>query len=222
MISSDLLRPFLTQKKMLTETQVFPQELIDAVAYLNEQNLQASNRNTDGRFNSIDDEKTIVKSLLEEYKENNVEAEDRKWFDHSLFNYYIQIKSSDVEKGASDNFNSKEAILYALTDMTVEEIDKVRSWPAFEHALLTRRCDYNDRDVYIFIMDKKSGRVYLNSLKSLNVLTANGNNLPFQIKWKENLTPVVRSGEEAYNFITSKYKESVEKKLNHHPLYNFL
>ena len=201
---------------------MFPQELVDAVEYLNSVNIIASKRNRDGRVNSVDDEEYIVQLLTEQYKENNQEAEQRSWYDDRLFNHPLQIKSSDFTKGASDNFNAKLALLYAFTDMTEEEIIKVHRWSKFELSLATRRKDDNGRDYYIIVMDKSTGKVHLNSLKKLAKLTTNGNNLPFQIKWQDNIVPVERTPEEAYNFVISAYKESVHKKLNQHTLVDFL
>lgn len=201
---------------------MFPQELVDAVEYLNSSNIIASKRNRDGRVNSVDDEELIVQLLSEQYKENNVEAEQRSWYDDRLFGHPLQIKSSDFTKGASDNFNAKLALLYAFTDMTEEEIIKIRSWSKFEFSLATRRKDDNGRDYYIIVMDKSTGKVHLNSLKKLAKLTSNGNNLPFQIKWQDNIVPVERTPEEAYEFVINTYKESVHKKLNQHTLVDFL
>ena len=78
------------------------------------------------------------------------------------------------------------------------------------------------RDYYIIVLDKTTKRVYLQSLKSLQKLTSNGNNLPFQIKWKDNTEPVERTYLESYEFLISTYKESVTKKIMSHEGYNEL
>jgi len=59
-------------------------------------------------------------------------------------------------------------------------------------------------------------------LKSLQKLTSNGNNLPFQIKWKDNVKPVKRTYLESYCFLIHSYKESVTKKIMAHEGYNQL
>ena len=62
----------------------------------------------------------------------------------------------------------------------------------------------------------RTNEVHLTSLKSLNKLTANGNNLPFQIKWADNTQPVQRNYGQAYDFLVGCYKESVRRKINSH------
>ena len=71
-------------------------------------------------------------------------------------------------------------------------------------------------------MDKTTKKVYLQSLKSLQKLTSNGNNLPFQIKWKDNVKPVERTYLQSYNFLIDSYKESVTKKIMSHEGYDQL
>ena len=72
------------------------------------------------------------------------------------------------------------------------------------------------RDSYIIVLNKATGVVYLQSLKSLNKLTSNGNNLPFQIKWKDNILPEYRNYRQSYDFLIECYKESVRKKIGSH------
>ena len=198
---------------------MFPLILVEAVNYLNTLNLKASSRNRDGRINSIDDEKTLIDVLIQKYEEEIEEADQRDWFDVRMFGFPNQLKSSNYSTKASDNFNAKLALLYALTDMTEEEIGKVRRWSQFEQSLRDRRDDNNGRDYYIISMDKKTGECHLASLKTLNKITPNGNNLPFQIKWSENTQPVQRTGSESWDFlIKCGYKLSVRKKLAQHDL----
>ena len=139
-----------------------------------------------------------------------------------MFGHPIQIKSSSYSKGASDNFSSKAAILYALTSLSEEEIQKVRGWESFESSLLQYANEENDRDYYIISVNKDDSTVHLSSLKSLNKLTPNGNNLPFQIQWKNNVETVERNYDEAYSFIVGAYKESVKRKISVHSLHDVL
>jgi hypothetical protein len=198
---------------------MFPSILVEAVSYLNTLDLKGSTNNRDGRVNSIEDEKTLIEVLVEKYNDDIEEAKQRDWYDVRMFGFPNQLKSSDYGKKASDNFSAKLALLYALTDMTEEEIYKVRTWSQFERSLRDRRDDNNNRDYYIISMDKKTGECHLSSLKTLNKITPNGNNLPFQIKWSENTQPVQRTGAESWDFlIECGYKPSVRKKLAQHAL----
>jgi hypothetical protein len=107
--------------------------------------------------------------------------------------------------------------LYALTSLPEDQVN-IQRWSKFEEALLNYSERDNGRDYYIFVLDKGTGNVYLTSLKSLRSLTSNGNNLPFQIKWAENLEPEQKSFEEAKKLIIGAYKKSVTAKINAHPL----
>lgn len=193
----------------------FPHELIDAVNYLCGI-VTISENHEDGRVNSITDEDTVIDLLLEKYGEENVEKPSaRCWWDVKLFGYYLNIKSSDFKKGASDNFSSKAAILYALTDLPEDKVN-VTSWAKFQDALKNHSGTENNRDYYIIVVDKGTRKVYLQSLKCLQKITPNGNNLPFQIKWKDNTQPVERNYGQAYEFLVECYKESVRRKINAH------
>ena len=49
--------------------------------------------------------------------------------------------------------------------------------------------DNINRDYYYLVIDKKNNsNIIINSIKGLTKLTPNINNLPFQIKWKDNQT----------------------------------
>lgn len=205
---------------MKRTTMNFPTYLTEAVEYLSGL-VTISENHEDGRVNSIDDEETVIQLLEEKYGDAVERPKARDWFDVRLFGHPIQIKSSSYSKGASDNFSSKAAILYALTDLDEDSI-KVRGWEQFETALLKNSGEENNRDYYIISVNKDDSQVHLTSLKSLQKLTPNGNNLPFQIQWKNNITPVDRSYDEAYKFIVSCYTKSVEKKLSVHKLYDLL
>lgn len=193
----------------------FPQQLVDAVNYLSGI-VTISENHEDGRVNSITDEDTVIDLLIEKYGIENVEKPPaRCWWDVKLFGYYLNIKSSDFNKGASDNFSSKAAILYALTDLHEDKVNTT-SWKKFQESLKNHSGTENNRDYYIIVVDKSTQNVYLQSLKSLQKLTPNGNNLPFQIKWSDNTHPVQRDYGQAHEFLVESYKESVRRKINAH------
>jgi hypothetical protein len=199
----------------------FPTELTEAVNYLS--GLVTINEDhEDGRVNSIADEETVIVLLEEKYGDNVERPKAREFFDVRLFGHPVQIKSSSYSKGASDNFSSKAAILYALTTLTEEEVMSVRGWEKFESSLLQFANEDNDRDYYIISVNKDDSSVHLSSLKSLKKLTPNGNNLPFQIQWKNNIETVDRTFEDAYRFIIGAYKSSVQKKISVHSLFDVL
>ena len=204
---------------------MFPENLKKVLNYLNKiGKMKANSGHEDGRVNSISDEDDIIKLLVDKFGENNIELQPpREWYDVRIYGIPCQIKSSDFIKGASDNFSSKLAILYAFTDLDEEELKSGTStWKGWQNKLLEHRNDNNNRDYYILVFDKSTGNFHLQSLKMLKKLTPNGNNLPFQIKWKDNVDPVLRTGTEAYNFVIDIYAQSVEKKRNSHDGYEKL
>ena len=193
----------------------FPTKLLEVLAYLNSITVDVCEEHEDGRVNSIDDEGTIIDLLIEKYGEENIiKPPPRCWWDVKIFGYYFNIKSSKYGS-AADNFSSKAAILYALTNLPEDNLN-VTSWKKFQDALINYGGKENNRDYYIFSLNKTNNEVHLTSLKSLTKLTANGNNLPFQIKWKDNTESVQRTYGQAYDFLVGCYKESVRKKITAH------
>lgn len=194
---------------------MYPFELIKVSNFLNQINIEISEKHGDGRVNSIDDENTIIRLLRDEFGIENVEEPPpRHWWDVKVFGYPINIKSS-AYGSAADNFSSKEAILWALTSLTEDNI-RTRSWKDFQDKLATGKDADNGRDYYILSVNKRTNQVHLSSLKTLNKLTPNGNNLPFQIKWADNTQSVERTHRQAYDFLVGCYKESVKKKIAAH------
>ena len=109
-----------------------------------------------------------------------------------------------------------------MTTLTESRSDVVRGWEKFESSLLQYANEDNDRDYYIISVNKDDSSVHLSSLKSLKKLTPNGNNLPFQIQWKNNIETVDRTFDEAYKFLIGRYKSSVQKKISVHSLFDVL
>ena len=199
----------------IPENPMFPAKLLEVVEFLNSISIAVSESHEDGRVNSIDDEDTIIDLLIEKYGEENIiKPPPRCWWDVKIFGYYFNIKSSKYGS-AADNFSSKAAILYALTDLPEDKLN-VSSWKKFQDALSNYAGQENNRDYYILSLNKTNNEVHLTSLKSLSKLTANGNNLPFQIKWKDNTNPTQRTYSEAYDFLVGCYIDSVRKKISAH------
>ena len=194
---------------------MFPFILVQVVEFLNSIKITVSENHEDGRVNSIDDEDTIIDLLVEKYGEENIQRpKAREWWDVKVFGYPLQIKSSKYGS-AADNFSSKAAILYALTNLPEDKVT-VTSWQKFQQALIQYGLEDNNRDYYIFSLNKVTNEVHLSSLKTLRKITPNGNNLPFQIKWADNIEPVQRTHRQAYEFLVECYTESVRRKIGAH------
>ena len=200
---------------------IMTKELRDAVKFLNETNIALCEDHEDGRYNSTIDEDTIIDLLEEKYGEENIERPPaRWWWDVKVFGLPVNIKSSAFK--TADNFSSKQAILWALTDLTEDEVEEVRDWQMFQNLLGERGKYENTRDYYCIVLNKTTNEVHLASLKTLSVLTPNGNNLLFQINWSRNTNSVCRTHSEAYDFLVGAYKKSVEKKVSVHEGYETL
>ena len=191
---------------------MFPTELIEAVEYL-QSRVTASRRHGDGRVNSIDDEKSIINELIAKYGDAVEKSADRDWKDVTLFKYKVNIKSSSMT--GADNCSAKVALLYCFTDAKLKS-----GWKHFYTSL--QSVVDTGRNYYFIVLDKNTGKVYLQSLLTLARLTPNGNNLPFQIVWKDNIVPVQRTFQEAYDFLIGGFKESVKKLLEAHAEYENL
>lgn len=173
----------------------------------------------DGRLNSIKDEETLI-DKIKQVAENSggefqvYEPPPRHWYDLKVNDIPIQIKSSS---GQTDNWSSKKALLWALSDLSMKEVDAtLNRHKAIQEKLgsisFLKNRDYRDMD--ILCIDKNTGKVHHKTLCSLSKLTSNGSNLPFQIPWKANLQsqPVTRNHREAFAFIVGAYIGSIKKK----------
>lgn len=192
----------------------YPAILTEVTEFLNSVTIFVNGDHEDGRVNSINDEKTITDILVKKYGNDIQIPKVRDWWDVKIFGYPCNIKSSKYES-AADNFSSKAAILYALTDLPEDKV-KVVSWHKFHQALMDHSAEDNYRDYYILSLNKRNNEVHLSSLKTLEKLTPNGNNLPFQIKWRDNTNPVWRTHRQAYEFVVESYKESVRRRISAH------
>jgi hypothetical protein len=196
---------------------MFPMILVKAVSFLNGKGISCCFDHEDGRVNSIKDEDEIITQLEKHFGKSMIQRPSaRDWWDVKIAGFPVQIKSSDVARGCADNFSSKAAILYALTYLPENKV-VVKQWAEFEECLLKYSDVENDRDYYIVVLDKGTKKLHLTSLKSLSKVTPNRSNLPFQIKWKDNLSPVSRSFQESKELLIGAYKRSVMAKLAAHP-----
>lgn len=173
----------------------------------------------DGRRNSCVDEDNIIKTLRQSFSIE--EPPPRHWYDCLMWYedvcYPVQIKSSTCK--TADNWSSKKSLLYALTNLSIEEIDAhPNSNKEIEESLLRYASDDVERDMLIVLLEKPTQRLHVLKLKELYRLTTNGSNLPFQVNWGVQLRngPQRRSQRAGRQFLVGAYLGSVEKKLNQH------
>jgi len=168
----------------------YPQELIELVMFLHQlqsETISFSKSNTDGRINSVEDENTIIKLLVEKYGSSIIVPPPRSWCDFIYqtgnTKYYINIKCST---GTTDNAFNKKALVFSLTDLAPEKI--IDSMNFTKMISLIDENMKNERDIeseyfYLYV-DKKDGTVFIKSLLDIQNLVSNPTN-KLQINWKK-------------------------------------
>ncbi len=138
----------------------------------------------------------------------------REWFDFSIQEkgkfYPVNIKITDTTH--ADNLNCKLGIYFALTGLIPDMPNEI-NWNTFikrlyDNIMLEGEVE---QDYYFLIINKKNNvDIFCNSLKGLEKLTPNGNNLPFQCKWDTNRKHTKRSFKEAENFLLQALADSIK------------
>jgi len=159
--------------------------------------------NNDGRTNSCIDEDVVIKSLQIKFKNIIKIPKIRMWYDilikDRLYGWIlVNIKSTSTT--TCDNIGNLATCVYAYTN---ENLD-LHSEQTFENGKMSRiiidnliNKKYNlqqKKDYYFIVLNKMDNQeIIINSIKGLTHMTANLNNLPFQVCWKKN---------KIYNFTT--------------------
>lgn len=169
----------------------------------------------DGRINSINDEENLFSIIKANPPEGYIilDAPPRYWYDFALVNdtefYPINIKSTTGR--SADNISSKEGMYYALTGRDPKE-DKITNFESFNKKITEYYNEDTAADYFFLILFKEQGTLFFTSLKRLEILTSNGNNLPFQCKWGNNIKYTKRSCHEQSKYILNVYIESFLKR----------
>lgn len=164
--------------------------------YLKSQAFQFSTQNGDGRINSCLDEDEIIKILIEKFEDKIKKPKIRMWYDILAFDFiygWIPINIKTTSTLTSDNTGNLAMCVYAYTDEMLN-IHRVKSYEngAMSEILFdklkTKKYNTNHKKDYYFIVLNKTdpSDIIVNSLKGLTILTANINNLPFQVCWDKN------------------------------------
>ena len=141
-----------------------PKILNEIVEALKKSNLKAVTENTEGRVNSKKDEDKIIAWLQKQpqfasrIKEGVLRSfSDMIVVDDQGIEHVVNIKTS---VGSSDNAFSKLGILWALTDLTVEDYKKLKISNKIKDArfaeLVVKHKKETDRDYWYLSLDKKN------------------------------------------------------------------
>lgn len=164
--------------------------------FLKTQKIKFSNQNADGRINSCIDENEIIELLIKKFGIKIKKPKIRMWYDilaHDNMYGWIPINIKTTTTITSDNTGNLTMCVYAYTNETLD-IDNDKSYENGKmsnilfNKLKNKEYNTNNKKDYYFIVLNKmdSNDIIINSVKGLTVLTANINNLPFQICWNKN------------------------------------
>ena len=174
------------------------------------------NNTEDGRIKSAMIEKFIISKILGQFPIHDP-PKARCWFDFSItvndVLYPVNIKVSNF--GAADNLNCKLGIYYALTGK-VPKFSNESDWNKFFYRLASNIKE-NDKDYYFLVLNKDNPRqILVQGLKTIRELVPNGNNLPFQCNWGNNIEPVNRPFDNAKDYLLSCLGKSTKLRANIH------
>lgn len=180
-----------------------PKILNDIVEALKKSNLKAVNENTEGRVNSKKDEDKIIAWLQKQPKfKNRIQAgvlrsfSDMIVIDYDGSKHVVNIKTSI---GSSDNAFSKLGILWAFTDLTIEQYAEFKiankiSDKKFAELIIKYKKE-TTRDYWFLSLDKKDfSHVIVRGVKQITHWSKNPTN-NLQIMWnKEHESPPNTAG----------------------------
>lgn len=141
----------------------------------------------DGRINSIMDEDTILKELIERFGERIIKPKSRYFYDFM----FVQDENTRLpfnikcSNGGTDNAMNKKAIVYSLTDLSNENIHSNMTYNVMRDKIdnnLKCKRDTSKEYYYIYI-GKKDKTIIIKSLLDIQNKKSNPSNI-FQIDWK--------------------------------------
>lgn len=193
---------------------MIPQQLTDIQNFLVSNAVTLSRRFNDGRINASINEDEIIKAIQPRF---DIEfPHHRHWYDFAIRNgaEKIPVNIKVTSTSTADNVQCKLGMYYALTGI----------WPTFanempwgEYFSLLKRdlSKKTDKDYYFLVVSKRSASdVFCTSLKQIQTLVANGNNLPFQCNWGNNRSPHSRTHDAAIRFLLGKFYDSIKLRAN--------
>lgn len=187
----------------------------------------------DGRTASIRNEGEIREQLVKRFKDEGDQIDGfkiktpdgtRSWYDfaleHQATNSLVPVNIKSTNGASSDNCGSKEGVFYSLTGQLPSGAIG-RDYETYFEALCAGIKEAltaphrQTRDYYFLICLKSEGqapRFFVQTLRSIQVLTPNGNNPPFQCAWARNQVRVERSFPDGVLFVLSAYQASMQQR----------
>lgn len=188
---------------------MLPQMLLEMVDFLRTQNFTLSIQSRDGRINSAFNEDEIFTLLEQNFSINRPNMRDWVDFSFSENEIFIPVNIKVSTTKTADNLNCKLGIYYALTGQ-IPAFNNGVSWENY-FKTLSENLQENTADYYFLIINKDNPNdVFATSLKGLESINPNGNNLPFQAKWDSNRNHIHRDFTQAKEFILTTFEESLK------------
>ena len=182
------IRGYFSRKKYL------PIILYTIKNYLLSKNIDFSKENDDGRINSCIDESKIIDLLTQKFGDRIKKPKIRMWYDilanDNLYGW-IPINIKTTTTSTNDNTGNLAMCVFAYTN---EKLDFNKTYnngkmsKILSEKLKQKKYNYNYKKDYFFLVLNKNNinDIIINSTKGLSELTANINNLPFQVCWNKN------------------------------------
>lgn len=205
----------MLQKLSIMANNNIPQILTDISKHLSARPFKISAKNQDGRINSAINEDEVLNYLERTFsfgKYKLVRPQARDWFDFAIEGNqdFFPVNIKVTMTTTTDNLNCKLGIYYALTGLKPSFGNEI-GWLSFFEKLKDAFGKHKDKDYYFLIVNKSNlSDVFCSTLKCINNLTPNGNNLPFQSRWQDNHTLVSRSFEDAADYIMNTFATSIK------------
>jgi len=198
LITDNIIEKIITIQKWFRGS-IFRLKNLPLILYKIQKYLQSvifkfSNDTNDGRINSCIDEDQIILLLLEKFNNRIIKPKIRMWYDILVYdNYYnwIPVNIKTTTTTTSDNTGNLAMCVYSYTD-EILDLNKCYENGKMSELLFVKLQEkhynkINKKDYYFIVLNKLNrSDIIINSVKGLTLLTANVNNLPFQVKWNKN------------------------------------
>ena len=212
----NLLKKGIEYEEENNNMSVLPKILEDIQKYLKDYKIDISAPvEGEGRGGSLKDEGSVKKALRESpYKQFVLGENARKFGDIIVVGedgceYVVNIKTS---LGGSDNCFSKAGIVYALTNLSADNIPRSMNYNKMKQLIEENKTDIPPwKDYYFLCIDKdNASNVMIRGAKQIANWKTNPSNV-LQINWKKEKIsePVNRTWEEAYDVLINGAKKSL-------------
>ncbi|GAA7864144.1 hypothetical protein BTM306_13870 [Helicobacter pylori] len=191
---------------------MIPTQLNEIAKFLKTNPYNLSQPLQDGRLNPSVNEEEILNTIKHSFPIQLLKA--REWWDFSFEENDIFYPVNITTTKTADNLNCKLGIYYALCGLLPTFNNEI-AWEKYFQKLHKDLGKNTNRDYYFLIINKNDPKdIFINSLKGIQTLQPNGNNLPFQCKWDNNREIIQRDFDGSKNFILSALAKSVKLRAN--------